>query len=1086
MQKSFLKSLVFALTAALAALVAPTALAQVTTSGMTGVVRSSDGKAVGGATVVAVHNPTNASFSAKTNADGRYYFRGLPVGGPYTVTATADGLNTEPVTDVETELGSDKSVNIIMNSSVLKLEKYVVSADKNAFDPSVQGSAFVYTRDQLEAKPTTQRSFADLVASSPQVTLRSLSGDREEAQITALGQNNRYNSIMLDGNRLNDQFGLNATGLASFFNPISLDAIEQYNVLTSTTDLRYSGFTGATVNFVTKSGTNQFHGAASYIFTGDHLAGYQMQGPDARTLFQSGVKFVPHLEKTTKTLTLSGPIWKDHIFFLINWEKLERIGAPNSAGMPGVDAGDLATITSRIAQISKVNYGSIGGNANSIANEEKKLVKLDWQISSQHRATLRYSTAEGQVPQFGSFTSTSFGSGLNNNGAFANLVGGATTAFDSHFYAQQRKEKSLSAQVVSNWTSDLSTTLKWSEVKQDQFTPVAVTGPEIDIFGVHGTNQAGASVSNGVVVLGTERFRHGNQIKVDTKNYAASADYRKGNVTYTAGFDMEDNSYFNLFRQFSYGVFNYATPADFANDLPRFFQRNFTDLALKGSYADVSQYTQTGMFAEAKWDVNTKLNVSGGLRYDTSSSNTRPVLNQQFLTDTGMRNDGTLDGATDISPRFGFNYSVDDERKTQIRGSLGYYVGRAPWVFWSNSYGNTGSGTFSSLALPAGGLTGYLANNFDPANPMGTATQTGSSRAEIDLNDDGMHMPSLWRATLGVDHKLELLNSKLSLDIAYSRNDHTLFITNDNLRVKGTAADGRVYFAGNPSTAANARYANYTNIFHLHNVKAGESTYVTLAWDRPMKNNWAFNLAYTRGKSTEAQASGQTTASGYWQRNAVFNQGSVETGTSDFEIKDRVQGSLSRRFELIHRFPTTVSLYYEGRSGTPFSYAYSNDMNQDGMSGNDLVAVPNGPTDSRFDFTGMSQAQMDAMFAYLQSTGLSKYAGGYAPKNSFYQPWQNRLDFKLRQTIPLHWNAKLELFADFTNFGNFISKSLFNYVERAPSTVNDVFDRVLLGTATIDNTTGKVKVGSWATPTGMLIDNVMSRWRIQVGATLKF
>jgi hypothetical protein len=1069
-----------------AAAFGPSAFAQVVTSGIAGTVISNDGTPVSGATVTVVHTPTNATYTDVTGATGRYNFSGLPVGGPYTITTKADGFTSEPLTEINTELGATIDVKLAMKSEVIKLEKFVATGTRTDLDSSSTGSSTLLNAARLAAKPTTQRSLADLISAAPGITLRALSGDREEAMITAVGQNNRYNSVMIDGNRINDQFGLNSTGLASFFNPLALDTLSQLSIQISPYDARYSGFTGASINAVTKSGTNEFHGSAYYIFSGDHLAGLQMQGPDARTLVQSGVKVVPKLERTTKGLTFGGPLWKDHVFFFLNWEKFNRIGAPNAAGMPGISSTDLASINARVAAITKINYGAIGGNANSVAKDEKKMLKLDWNINKDHRLSARYTTTEGQVPQFGSFTTTSFGSGLNNNSAFTNLVGGAATAFDSHFYAQQRKEKSLSAQLFSNWTSDLKTELKWSHVKQDQYTPTAVTGPEIDIFGVTGTNQAGATITNGVVVLGTERFRHGNQINVDTKNYNAIAEYTRGNATFSAGVDMEDNNYYNLFRQFSYGVFNYATVADFVADTPRFFQRNFTDLALKGSYADISQYTQTGVFAQMKWEASSRLKFQLGMRYDMSTSDTVPAFNQQFLTDTGMRNDGTVDGAHEFSPRASFNWSVDEARTTQVRGGVGYFVGRSPWVFFSNSYGNTGSGTFSVLTLPTGGLTGYLANNFDPASPYGTATQTGTSRAEIDLTDNKIHMPSLWRGNLSVDHKLQFLNSIVTLDVTHSVNDHTLYISNDNLKIKATALDGRVYFAGNPSTVANAKYANYTNIFHTSNVKAGESTYSTISWDRPMKDHWGFNLAYTRGKSTEAQANGQTTASGAWQRNAVFNQGTVEVGRSDFEVKDRIQAGVSREFVFVKTMPTTASLYYEGRTGSPYSWAYSSDLNQDGFAGNDLIAVPTGASDARFDFSALTSAQVDSMMSFIQTSGLAKYAGGYAPKNAFYQPWVNKLDLVIRQAIPLHYKkSKLDLELAFTNFGSFLSKSLFNYTERAPSTVNDVFDRRLTGNATIDNTTGKIKIATWA-PTDFLIDNTMSRWRLQLTAKLSF
>ena len=1064
-------------------LLLPSVRAQVVTSGIAGVVRDTAGKPVAGAAITALYVPTNSTFRAVTNADGRYALRGLPVGGDYTITATADGFPPQTLSGIQTELGQDVDANLTLSSDVVKLEKFTVTSDRNELDSSAQGAAYVFTREQLEVKPTTQRSFADLVSTSPTITLRSLSGDREEAQITALGQNNRYNSIMIDGNRINDQFGLNATGLASFFNPIALDTLEQFSALPVTYDVRYSGFTGASINFVTKSGTNDFHGTAYYVFAGDHLAGLQMQGPDARTLVQSGVKAIPHLERTTKGLTVGGPIWKDHVFFFLNWEKFNRIGAPSAAGLPVVNSADLAMIDARVAQITKVNLGHLGGNSNSVADEEKKLLKLDWNIAEGQHLTARYSSTEGQVPQFGSFTTTSFGSG--NDVGSNTLVGGAATAYDSHFYAQTRKEKTYSSELFSQWTSDLTTDLKWSHFKQDQYTPTASIAPEIDIFGVNGVNQGGAAVANGVVVLGTERFRHGNQINVDTKNYSANADYAHGNFTYSVGADIEDNSYYNLFRSLSYGVVQYATPADFLADKVLAFRRDYTDLSLKGNYADVSQYTQTGAYAKVKWDYSSRFTATAGLRYDWSSSSTRPVLNQQFLADTGMRNNGTVDGATDVSPRVGFNLSLDDARKTQVRGGVGYFVGRSPWVFWSNSYGSTGSGTFTSTTTPTGGLTGYLANNFDPANPMGTGTQTSTSRADIALADDKTHMPSLWRMNLALDHKLDFLTSTVSLEAIHSINDNTLFITNDNLKVKGTASDGRAYFYGNLNTVANAKYANYLNIYHTQNVKAGEATYVTLSWDRPIKNQWGFNVAYSRGKSTEAQANGQTTASGAWQRNAVFNQGRIETGTSDFEVKDRIQVTFTRQFEFIKKWKTSASLYYEGRSGSPYSYAYSNDLNQDTMSGNDLVAIPTDANDSRFDFSKLTAAQIQSMLDYLKASGLSKYAGSYAPKNAFYQPWVNRLDLHIEQDVPLHWTAKLSLFLDFTNFGNFLSKSTFNYVYRAPSTINDVFDRKLVGNATIDNTTGKIVPTTFA-PTDFLVDNTMSRWRIQVGARLKF
>ena len=325
--------------------------AQVITSGLTGVVTGANGRPAAGAAVTAMHTPTNAKFSAVASAEGRFYFRGLPVGGPYTVTAAAGGL-TEAATDVYTALGADTDVNLSLGGAgVTKLERFVVLGERSALDSGATGAGSTLTSDKLESKPTTQRSLADMISSSALVTLRSMSGDREEAQMSAVGQNARFNSIMIDGARINDQFGLNYTGLASFFNPLSLDTIEQLTVSISPYDVRQSGFTGAAINAVTKSGTNRFRGTIRYEFSGDEWLGFQMQGEDVQTRAVQGRKFVPRQERTTLGATFNGPIIRDRLFFSLSYEKFERLTPPNNAGFTP-NASELAAIQARFAAIS--------------------------------------------------------------------------------------------------------------------------------------------------------------------------------------------------------------------------------------------------------------------------------------------------------------------------------------------------------------------------------------------------------------------------------------------------------------------------------------------------------------------------------------------------------------------------------------------------------------------------------------------------------------------------------------------------------------------------------------------------------------
>jgi len=247
MHKSSLKSFVLAVGAALAVLIAPTALAQVTTSGIAGSVRGTDGNPVSGAIILALYTPTNTSFSAKASADGRFSFRGLPVGGPYTLTVSADSYSAKSLENVSTQLGQEISVNFTLHSDVVKLEKFVVSGERSDLDAGVTGAGQVLDSTLLETKATARRSLNELVSAEPAITLRAINGatGREDAMITAAGQNNRYNSWMIDGNRINDTFGLYESGTLAFFNPLSIDTLEQISVQLSPYDTRYSGFTGA-------------------------------------------------------------------------------------------------------------------------------------------------------------------------------------------------------------------------------------------------------------------------------------------------------------------------------------------------------------------------------------------------------------------------------------------------------------------------------------------------------------------------------------------------------------------------------------------------------------------------------------------------------------------------------------------------------------------------------------------------------------------------------------------------------------------------------------------------------------------------
>jgi hypothetical protein len=421
-------------------------------------------------------------------------------------------------------------------------------------------------------------------------------------------------------------------------------------------------------------------------------------------------------------------------------------------------------------------------------------------------------------------------------------------------------------------------------------------------------------------------------------------------------------------------------------------------------------------------------------------------------------------------------------------------------VWISNAYGGTGVGRFaqalSTTTTPAAPTLGtYLRTGFDPANPVGTTSAAPpASAAAVTLVKPGLELPSILRGNIALDHKLSLFGgTTLTLEYIYTDNLQALFYENLNLRPTSIGADGRQRFAG--SAAAQPLVPNFQNVLRLKNVGEGGSRYWSIMLDRPMHNSWAWSLAYTRGEATEAQNMGSSTAGSTWQFNAVFNQGAVEVARSDFEIRDRIIGSLSKEFKYWRDLKTTISLFYEGRSGSPYSWVYGNDLNTDGFNGNDLVAVPSGIGDSRFDFSGLSPAQQAGYFRFFEENGLSRYAGSYAPKNSHLQPFQNRLDLRVQQEIRTVGPVKVKLFADFINFGSWLSEDVFNYIETLPIPTNTGLVRNVpnasynaAGRITPSGSAGFDSAGNVIIPANstIAVNNGDSRWRMQFGVRLEF
>lgn len=1064
----------------------------IVSGGMTGLVRDSAGKIVSGATVKATHVPTGTTYTAVTNASGRYNFSGMVVGGPYTVSADASGFKPAERNEIATQLGTTIDVNLSVEgtSEIVTLAKVTVSGASTELDSGASGAGSVIGSTGIGTTATVQRSFADVARTTPFVSLRGILSSRTQPIITAVGQNNRFNSILVDGARINDQFGLNGSGLQAFGNPISLDTIEQFNISISPYDVSQSGFTGASINAVTKSGTNQFHGSAYYYYTNDDFQGANVFGSTAGTR--------SFLEQKTKGFTLGGPIWKNHLFFFVNYEKFESTAPEIAAFDPtgtAQGAADLASVNARLAAIkSGVSYGGgldfgtfIGRTAPIAQFNEIKLAKIDWNIISGQRLSVRYNKTEGELPASARYTTLN----LAATGGSGIATAPFATNLSSNRFVQVRSEEVWAAQLFSQWTPDFKTELRYAQNEYSQDTPSPITFPEVRIFGFSGLSLNGTSISNGALALGTEQNRHGNYLSVKTKSMSASGEYLLNQLTLSGGFDREESKFLNLFRNNSYGVFDYASVTAFVNDTPSLFTRNYYQVGTSPS--ENSDFAINGIFGQAKWDVSPRLNVTFGVRYDFFTADDRPPLNALFTQVFGFQNNGTVDGSNSISPRLSFNYAVDDARRLQLRGGVGHFVGRIPWVMVSNGFGNSGVGRTSDTLITTspGGvptLLSYLNSSFDPKNPIGTIANATVTRPQMNLVDDKLDAPSIWRANLALDATLPGIGSTLTFEAIHTRSDQALFIRDLNLKPRFVGLDGRQIYSGSLATAANALHPEFTNVYGVSNISEGYSNYISVGLNRAMRKSWSYNLTYTVGKAKDALPLGETTAGSQFGRNPIFNQNVPEVSRSAFEVRNRVQLSVGKEFKFFRDWKTTISLYYEGRSGNPYSFTYASDANGDGVIGNDLIYVPTSTSDPVF--ANVSAALAQTYMAYVDGSELAGYKGRVAPRHAFIQPWTNRLDLHISQTIGIYKPAELEIFADFINFGAWLSKDVFGYYEiiRSGSSDNELAVVKNLGAAAYDPTSRQLLLSgtTFTSPVFPTPDNELSRWRIQFGARLRF
>ncbi|WP_083488203.1 TonB-dependent receptor [Stenotrophomonas koreensis] len=987
-----------------AALAAAPAFAQSTSAGVGGQVLSNAGQPVIGAEVVITHNESGTVSRATTDASGRYNARGLRVGGPYTITITKPGEGTKTEEGVYLNLNQVNTVNAALTGDVATLEgvtAYAVAGGSEIFSANKMGTGTNLNRDMIEAMPSANRNIQDYMRLDPRISQVS----KADGAISAGGQNTRYNAIRIDGIGASDPFGLESNGLPTERQPVSMDAIEEINIDLANYDTTISGGTGAVVNAVTKSGTNEFHGTVYYTYRDKDMVRDRLEGD--REDFSGFDK------ETTMGMTLGGPIVKDKLFFFANYEKYER-EAPGIAlsstpyGNGSITDADIATVQQ---YMSGLGY-DVGGltTPDATTEIEEYAVKLDWNINENHRAALRYNKMEQNVMRF---------PGLGNS----------TVSLSSYWYAQPKAYETWMGELFSNWSDNFTTEFK---VSHKDYSAVRVPGVNLPQIRINGF------ANNNALLLGTEQNTHVNIVESKELNAFGAGTWYVGDHTLKFGFDYSDNDLMNFYGRNLNGVYEFANMAAFLAGEPTRYQLRAPRPG--GSRDDIpAAFTlkNTGLFVQDTWAVNYNLNVMAGVRVDMPSFSDQRLYNPRIEAEYGYNNTNLVDDKL-VQPRVGFNYTFDSDRPTQLRGGVGLFGGAAPNVWLGGAYSNTGLNYQEyDLRNPGAIFTPDVNNPYVPGSAV-------AGRDNVDLVEPGTKLPSVWKANLAFDHELPWYGITASAEVLFTKVNDGLYFERLDITdgVAGPTAygqDGRAIYwnaAGlDPANAGRFGTENGTNgagnrasrpnwvgdVMLLRNTDKGRGAQATFALSKAMTDKWAWSLGYTYTEATEVSplASSQNTSN--WSGTLINNANENVAYNSRYAIKDRVTGTVEFKHNFFGDYATRFGMFYEGRSGRPFSYIYYNDVNGDSATTNDLFYVPNGYGDVQW----VGGAAMEKQFFdwLAKNPELAAYQGQIAPANGFRSSWVNNFDVRISQELPGFFKGhKSEIALDIMNVGNLLNK----------------------------------------------------------------
>ena len=1058
-----------------------TAFAQNTSSSLSGRVLDATGRPVAGATVEIVHVPSGTSRTVVTDADGRYSAQGLRVGGPFEVKASGDHGENADQPDVYLKLAEETTLNLtVAASAATTLEGVTVTAAAPGatFQPDNKGITTNVSQRELKVIPNVDRSIQSIARLDPFITLSNNNAAGGYVQISALGQNSRYNNITIDSVPTNDSFGLNANGLPSLNQPVSYDAIEEYNIATANYDVTSKRAVGANINIVTKSGTNDFHGSAYYAYTnGKDLTGEDKNGND----------FAGYSQKYTDGVTFGGPIIKDTLFFFLSAEESKLVAPVPDFGPTGSSHANIVPVTQeqidQIIDIASNTWGLTPGSLNAVGNnqdDKKYMAKLDWNIADGHRVSFRANETKSQQPIIqGNFTGSRPALGLS-----------------SYWYTNNFNLKQYVLNSYDDWTDTFSTEASVSVAKYHSAPSTLADQPMIQIY----PNYQSSSNQGASVYLGEDQFRHYNVLNVDTKNAFFAGSWFLGDHTIKAGFDFQRDEFYNLFGRTEFGSYVFDSIDDFQNG--NYASFTLYQPAPGHSLSDIAaQWTldQWGLFVQDTWQATSQLSIQYGLRWDNPRTGDRPIYNAAFQSAFGISNQGTVNGHDVLEPRVSFNYDFDTERKMQLRGGIGVSEGVTPGVWLSNPFTNNGV-TLTSYGCSAGSGT---------FNPDPYTQQPGSGcRApipEVDIVGKDFQLPTVLKMSLGFDRELPWWGMVFSADYAHIAVQNAIAYQDLNLGAPtGVTPDGRLSYWANPYYTVDAdgvghnasgpaanRNTHFGQVVQLTSSSEGKSDYLSLQVKKPFNDNLFGSAAVILGRSTEINPGTSSQAASNLDNNAVYNMNESVASYSNTDIKQRFLASLTWQHKFFGDYTTSVSTIYDGHSGQRYSWTFGNDVS--GVCYVSSTTCPYAlayiPRPGEVEFAnGTSQAVIDQFFNFIKNnTYLRDHQGGVAGRNGARAAWVNRIDLSLKQEVPgIFAGNKGELRFDFYNVLNLLNKRWGDIYD-----VDFPYMRTLASVAGVDPVTGQyvytlpTSGGNYA-PSSLKYENqyAQSSWQIMV--TLRY